>query len=1067
MNKFIISSLCALALPFTLHAECKPMVLTTYAGYYVTGISPNGKWAVGYYTGGDETHYGFRWNLTNNKIELLSSGSVESEGNAISNDGVVACNYLDTEATQNGAPANSGGWWNGQFHHIQTIGDAYASSRDGNTRALSISGNGTWLGGASINGNGKRVATVWNNGQIAWTAQEDVVSRAFCVSNDGKMAAGWSTPKSAGGGWVATLWREGEAATYLSDATMGAPWYVARAFSENGKYLLYFNSYYDDTALPSGMGMNCIYNISDGTTTGVPTMTSEPYNMYLYSIANDGTVVGYEQPEDGSERAFISTGGTSHWLDDYLQEQGLDLSTATDIGQGDDGTYNIIAANGISADGQVIVARYADSTSNMRSIAFILNAEECLREPVQLQAEQLTDTKAVKVEWLEPLADADKVTGYNVYRNGTKVNDEPINQLYFYDAVPATGSYTYTVTAVYAAGESEASEAVVATVNDKNIEAPTRLFARQTRLNDAHIIWEAPLSNNIIKSYYTDDMEIEGFGASGLSFEGAVRFEQADLAYYQGKQLTAVTFYPLSEQNGWTINVYSKSATDGTLKTIASQTVTQALNYGQKNVVKLDEPITVPTDADLYVAVSVDSKSDAEDNVMGIVYGLINPELADLARLTTEDNFYSIYEQSLASSNPFTFTWAISAVLSDADASSDIDKVSQYHVYDADQLVATTSEMYADAENLSAGSHTFSVEAVYADGRISPRTSTTLTISPNEAKYYKAIENVEVQPVGDAAITATWQAPTDNDATTITYANETTGDNPVGPSDNAYCFQAAADYPSSMLRGMEGYQITSLRFFPLCNADFTLYLQANGEEVAQVAAEDYKLGSWNDVTLPTPVSIEAGKTYRLIVDIYDCEEETAPLGIDAQVPFMGQSDLCSVDEGESFATIYDKASVYGNWKIGFTAVSPNEKPLPVDHYEINIDGKQPSDGSVTDTAYGYDFGQEDAVLHSIRVNAVYDNYGAVRGNTTYFYIGKASGIDNATLTQLHLTTQGGVICVEGNDVASVNVYAVNGQLQAQAQGNKVSISNLSMGTYVVSIKLNDGSQRSCKVCLVR
>ncbi|MCI7044830.1 MAG: choice-of-anchor J domain-containing protein, partial [Prevotella sp.] len=66
--------------------------------------------------------------------------------------------------------------------------------------------------------------------------------------------------------------------------------------------------------------------------------------------------------------------------------------------------------------------------------------------------------------------------GYNVYRDGVKVNAEPVAEPSFIDATAAEGSHTYVVTVVYDKGESKASNAVVVevttginTVSGKNI----------------------------------------------------------------------------------------------------------------------------------------------------------------------------------------------------------------------------------------------------------------------------------------------------------------------------------------------------------------------------------------------------------------------------------------------------------------------------------------------------------------------------------------------------------------------------------------------------------------------
>ncbi|MCM1503947.1 MAG: choice-of-anchor J domain-containing protein [Muribaculum sp.] len=50
------------------------------------------------------------------------------------------------------------------------------------------------------------------------------------------------------------------------------------------------------------------------------------------------------------------------------------------------------------------------------------------------------------------------VVGYNVYRNGVKLNDEPVEEPEFLDATATAQNNEYAVTAVYAEGESKASE---------------------------------------------------------------------------------------------------------------------------------------------------------------------------------------------------------------------------------------------------------------------------------------------------------------------------------------------------------------------------------------------------------------------------------------------------------------------------------------------------------------------------------------------------------------------------------------------------------------------------------
>lgn len=62
-----------------------------------------------------------------------------------------------------------------------------------------------------------------------------------------------------------------------------------------------------------------------------------------------------------------------------------------------------------------------------------------------------------------PFADL-SLAGYNVYRNGEKVNAETVAEMEYTDEVAETGEYTYVVTAVYTEGESKPSNAAVVSV---------------------------------------------------------------------------------------------------------------------------------------------------------------------------------------------------------------------------------------------------------------------------------------------------------------------------------------------------------------------------------------------------------------------------------------------------------------------------------------------------------------------------------------------------------------------------------------------------------------------------
>jgi hypothetical protein len=84
-------------------------------------------------------------------------------------------------------------------------------------------------------------------------------------------------------------------------------------------------------------------------------------------------------------------------------------------------------------------------------------------EPVDLVAEILNNNIAL-LSWSEPSGCA-VPDGYNIYRNGSKLNENPITELFYTDTLEMSETYEYFVTAVYYFGESEPSNIVTVLVS--------------------------------------------------------------------------------------------------------------------------------------------------------------------------------------------------------------------------------------------------------------------------------------------------------------------------------------------------------------------------------------------------------------------------------------------------------------------------------------------------------------------------------------------------------------------------------------------------------------------------
>jgi M6 family metalloprotease-like protein len=107
----------------------------------------------------------------------------------------------------------------------------------------------------------------------------------------------------------------------------------------------------------------------------------------------------------------------------------------------------------------------------------------------------------VELEWEEPAAARTRavlrddarlqVLGYNIYRNGLRINSETVAETLYEDNDVSNGeSYQYYITTLYEIGESEASNTAVAVPYD--LHTPLNLTANlQNRL--VELEWEAPL----------------------------------------------------------------------------------------------------------------------------------------------------------------------------------------------------------------------------------------------------------------------------------------------------------------------------------------------------------------------------------------------------------------------------------------------------------------------------------------------------------------------------------------------------------------------------------------------
>ena len=1036
-------------------SAAKPVILKSPADFQILDISPNGKWACGCFNDYSYVNYGFRWNLESDEVEMLST-TATSEAFAITNDGVVVGMYTDNTYNANGADFQMPGYYkDGSWHALELPAGTLESGM-----AYAVTPDGQYIAGVVVT-NGIFAGYVWKDGKLYRTLDNTRHAIPYGISPDGQSATGWVQQYNR----TACYWDAEGNTNMLSDYQ--SPWSSGRSFSPDGTKILYWGGW-DDGEVPQ---LYAVYDIATKTSSKLPTIRPEA-GLDVLDISNKGTVVGFED-----QMGYIYQDGKAQYIDEYLAAKGIDLSTlGVLLGTGeeevaDDARYQLFRVQCISPDDDILGIIYYDDSKDeegnyavsMRSMIIKFNENATNLSPVAVKAQQLSGIMSALVTWKKNVA-ADGVTGYNLYRNGVKVNDAPLTEPSYADTNLESGQYTYTVTALYGDVESDKSEQVSVTVAPQAISSPVALYARQRGYNSAVAQWMRPDSNFPTKTYYdanTDNLQGFGVNVEGFEYENAIRFSKAEMSAYKNLKIRSVGFCPMSEQASWKINLYTYSE-DGALVKFYSQNVTQELNYGQKNTVVLDTPQNVP-DGELVVAVEV-SVSSASQNITGMCYGKSVDEYSDLLRLTYEPDFYSLNSMSLAGGYLYPASWNIDVNLAAEGADASIDNVDHYNVFVDGKQAATATETSCLIKSVADGSHTLAVSAVYANGKESPQRQTTLDIAANSS-VLPAVENVGVAVEGSSAIKATWQQPTDKDANTVTYAGKIpSSKGVVGPESNNYGLMAGAIYTPSMLKGYDGYRVKAVRFYPMGDAMFTVYIYKDNEQLCEIPVDDYTIAKWNVVPLDQEITISDKSNYRLVIDCYDVTPNANAIAVDINSPVTYYSDLYSID-GESWESI-STAAVYGNWMMGLDIEDAEGVALDVAGYDVRIDGAKKNSDMITATEFSYDFGAEDAVQHTINVDVYYNvSPTSVSGTTNRFFIG-AAGIDDNTIARLEVRQGDNEVTVAGDNVTSVDIVAANGATVASATGNTVAINGLSAGIYVVKAVV-DGKTVARKIQIVK
>ncbi|MFA5510265.1 MAG: choice-of-anchor J domain-containing protein [Candidatus Cloacimonadaceae bacterium] len=317
----------------------------------------------------------------------------------------------------------------------------------------------------------------------------------------------------------------------------------------------------------------------------VPTFTINQWNTVVLNtpvpIPTTGDVyIGYESNTQGGHPAGCDAGPPIEGKGNMMYFQG-EWDTLTNLASSL--TYNWL------------IETYVGSGANLRKIELAPIVEA--PRPVYPKA----SLSVVHTEVTPQHTQLRNHTGFKVYRDGNLIHTitNPATTTYS-DAGLALGTYSYTVTAVYAAGESEPAGPATATIHGET--APPINLTADVEGRDVTLNWEspeAPQQGEWIT--WCNDVLGNSIGTGGAAtFAVAHRFTQADLASVAGGTISQLRFVPNEQNCVYTAKVWTGGSASNAGTLVSSQLVPNFI-LDEWNTVVLNTPVPIPTTGDVYI----------------------------------------------------------------------------------------------------------------------------------------------------------------------------------------------------------------------------------------------------------------------------------------------------------------------------------------------------------------------------------------------------------------------------------------------------------------------------------
>lgn len=940
----------------------------------INAVSPNGLYAVGT-IGTDTSAKGFIWNISANTFTIPTQ-MYTNQFYSVSDDGTAfGWRARSTSADEDGGEGQL--MWgickNGQWQEVPQ-----------GMRAKGITSDGRIYGSvdnapATYDFDKKEIklypATAYEEGTITASSADGTILAGHIIMGNSRYAVIWRSETES------QAYEIGDADTDIT----------VKALSADGRWALIGDKYRLQTE--TGM-MEFILS------TDVLNKNNLKPEV-LRAIANDGTAFGtFDESlldRENGEALVLTTDNRWVGAEEWMMER-YDLDLLKD--------YTLRSIRAVSGDGQTLIFHClpkGGTIDNFYTRGLLIGIDVQVKHlaPTSLKAEQVSGMETIRLSWQAPLYGAEDISSYTILRNGTQLATIAANaeKTYHDETVTAGMEYTYTVTATYKDGTvSKASNAAVVMVVMERYLPVRDLKVRQFGLSDVSITWSTPRTTLPKLQYFDEEAEWQAFGtgASQVDAEFGIRIPKSEMTGFEGKQIRTFQFLPTGPQAAYTLNFYKGAAISGNYDATPfySQDIDPAsLNYGKVNVIELTTPQNLPENADLYVGLLI--KNVGDNNMLGISYEGFKKGYTDLCRIVgVYDKMLSIADMSQDAETDIVLPLGI-GVCDEAALNGAL--ISNYSVTFDGQPLATTSDLKVRQERVTEGEHTYTVSAIYRDGKVSAAESLTFTLANNDAAYVP-VNDLTINVGADNKATIEWQAPLDEDRTLIHYGDLEPREGWV-MSPGFDGFTAGAIFPVTMTGDYaDDYAITDLYFCPTAEAEFEIMLTDEmGKNYAYklLTTEDVTLGEVNTIHLDEPVIVNPSVNYWMYVNVTSGTEGTAPLAYDSSNEWVDwYSNIFNYGAGISTLAEIASHGEHPNWLMGMVVRQTSPKTMPLDGYDILIDGVKANATPLTTTSFTS--AQLDKGTHTASVRVVYTPAKSVEGRENAFEVTEASGITSIT-----------------------------------------------------------------------